>query len=71
MPDNGASQAQPAATTTANGAAAETKRQRVRMLIGALGMLPVLLILCIGFHFLSEDASSPDKISASCCSRPQ
>lgn len=54
MPDNGASRAQPAATTTANGAAAETKRQRVRMLISALGMLPVLLILCIGFHFLSE-----------------
>jgi ribose transport system permease protein len=53
MPDNGASAAQPAPTTT-NGAAAETKRQRVRMLISALGMLPVLLILCIGFHFLSE-----------------
>ncbi|QOZ68010.1 ABC transporter permease subunit [Bradyrhizobium arachidis] len=53
MPDNGASKASPAPTTT-NGAAAETRRQRVRMLISALGMLPVLLILCIGFHMLSE-----------------
>lgn len=53
MPDNAASKAQPAATTT-NGAAAETKRQRMRVLISALGMLPVLLILCIGFHLLSE-----------------
>ena len=54
MPDNGASEAQPAPTTTTNGAAAETKRQRARVLISALGMLPVLLILCIGFHVLSE-----------------
>ncbi|GMO22908.1 MULTISPECIES: ABC transporter permease subunit [Bradyrhizobium] len=53
MPDNGASQAKPAPATT-NGAAAESKRQRVRVLISALGMLPVLLILCIGFHMLSE-----------------
>ncbi|MBR0841065.1 ribose ABC transporter permease [Bradyrhizobium liaoningense] len=53
MPDNAASEAQPAPTTT-NGAAAETKRQRMRVLISALGMLPVLLILCIGFHVLSE-----------------
>ncbi|MBR0786366.1 ABC transporter permease subunit [Bradyrhizobium iriomotense] len=53
MPDNGASEAQPAPATT-NGAAAETRRQRMRMLISALGMLPVLLILCIGFHVLSE-----------------
>lgn len=53
MPDKAASKAQPAAATT-NGAAAETKRQRMRVLISALGMLPVLLILCIGFHLLSE-----------------
>lgn len=53
MPDNGASQAKTARGAT-NGAAAETRRQRVRMLISALGMLPVLLILCIGFHVLSE-----------------
>ena len=53
MHDSGASQAKPTSTAT-NGAAAETRRQRVRMLISALGMLPVLLILCIGFHFLSE-----------------
>ncbi|MEY9758259.1 putative ABC-type sugar transport system permease subunit [Bradyrhizobium yuanmingense] len=53
MPDNGAAEAKPASTTT-NGAAAETRRQRMRMLISALGMLPVLLILCIGFNVLSE-----------------
>ncbi|WP_448042614.1 ABC transporter permease subunit [Bradyrhizobium liaoningense] len=53
MPDNAASEARPAPVTT-NGAAAETRRQQVRVLISALGMLPVLLILCIGFHLLSE-----------------
>ncbi|MDD1518976.1 MULTISPECIES: ABC transporter permease subunit [Bradyrhizobium] len=53
MPDNGGVGAKPASTTT-NGAAAETRRQRMRMLISALGMLPVLLILCIGFNVLSE-----------------
>ena len=53
MPENGASKPQPAPTPT-NGAAAETKRLRVRALISALGMLPVLLLLCIGFHYLSE-----------------
>ncbi|MBH5399776.1 ribose ABC transporter permease [Bradyrhizobium sp. CNPSo 4010] len=53
MPDNSAVGVKPASTTT-NGAAAETRRQRMRMLISALGMLPVLLILCIGFNVLSE-----------------
>src|ERR1700745_3993636 len=45
-----------AAPTAANGAEAaqETKRQRMRLLIRAAGMLPVLLLLCIGFHFLSD-----------------
>jgi ribose transport system permease protein len=45
-----------AAPATANGAAAaqETKRQRIRLLIRAAGMLPVLLLLCLGFHFLSD-----------------
>src|SRR5215471_4621405 len=45
-----------AASATANGAAAaqEAKRQRVRLLIRAAGMLPVLLLLCVGFHFLSD-----------------
>src|SRR5690349_7510757 len=42
-------------TATAGLAAAqETKRQRIRLLIRAAGMLPVLLILCGGFHFLSD-----------------
>src|SRR5262249_58751349 len=41
---------------TAKGAAAaqEVKRQRMRLLIRAAGMLPVLLLLCVGFHFLSD-----------------
>ncbi|MFX4817149.1 hypothetical protein ABTB66_18230, partial [Acinetobacter baumannii] len=53
MPDNGSTQAK---AVTANGpAAAEaTKRQRIRLLIRAAGMLPVLLLLCLGFHYLSE-----------------
>ena len=51
MPDQGTSKA-----ATANGfaAAQETKRQRVRLLIRAAGMLPVLLLLCAGFHYLSD-----------------
>src|SRR5580704_8858459 len=53
MPDNGSTQAK-AATANGLAAAQESKRQRIRLLIRALGMLPVLLILCIGFHFLSE-----------------
>lgn len=53
MPDNGSTQAKVA---TANGLAAaqETKRQRIRLLIRAAGMLPVLLLLCAGFHYLSD-----------------
>jgi ribose transport system permease protein len=42
------------AAAAAVAAAQETKRQRVRLLIRAAGMLPVLLLLCLGFHFLSE-----------------
>ncbi|WP_456619696.1 MULTISPECIES: ABC transporter permease subunit [unclassified Bradyrhizobium] len=53
MPENGASaKAAPAAPGLA--AAQETKRQRTRMIIRAVGMLPVLLLLCIGFHVLSD-----------------
>ena len=51
----------PSQTETASAAAPgfttaqeETKRQRIRQIIRAAGMLPVLLILCVGFHFLSE-----------------
>jgi erythritol transport system permease protein len=32
----------------------EAKRRHVQAVIRAAGMLPVLLILCLGFHFLSE-----------------
>src|SRR4051794_2495064 len=35
-------------------AATESERQRLRLLIRAVGMLPVLLILCLGFHFLAD-----------------
>src|SRR6202790_662298 len=35
-------------------AAQETKRQRTRLIIRAARMLPVLPLLCIGFHFLSD-----------------
>src|ERR1700736_193361 len=34
--------------------AQEAKRQRARLIIRAAGMLPVLLLLCVGFHFLSD-----------------
>ncbi|MGY4291318.1 hypothetical protein ACVWXO_010584 [Bradyrhizobium sp. LM2.7] len=63
MPENGASaKTAPAKTAPAKAAPAtpglaaaqETKRQRTRMIIRAVGMLPVLLLLCIGFHVLSD-----------------
>src|ERR1700730_18279041 len=43
-----------AAAAPSFGAAQETKRQRTRLIIRAAGMLPVLLLLCTGFHFLSD-----------------
>ena len=46
MPDNG--------STPVKAAAEATKRQRIRLLIRAAGMLPVLLLLCAGFHYLSD-----------------
>src|SRR5262252_7210298 len=50
-PDNSA----PVKTASAAGlAAAQTKRQRTRLMIRAAGMLPVLVLLCVGFHFLSD-----------------
>jgi ribose transport system permease protein len=35
-------------------AAQERRRQRMRLLVRAAGMLPVLLLLCAGFHVLSD-----------------
>ncbi|MBV9751428.1 MAG: ribose ABC transporter permease, partial [Hyphomicrobiales bacterium] len=32
----------------------EVKRQRAQVFIRAVGMLPVLVLLCIAFHFLSD-----------------
>src|SRR5258705_13704285 len=55
MPHDGPSQAKAASAAAPGSAAAqETKRQRMRLLVRAAGMLPVLLILCLGFHFLSD-----------------
>src|SRR5947209_4426300 len=55
MPHDGPSQAKAASAAASRIAAAqETKRQRLRLVIRAAGMLPVLLLLCVGFHFLSD-----------------
>ncbi|TWB90531.1 ribose transport system permease protein [Bradyrhizobium macuxiense] len=52
MPDDGASAKAAAAPGLV--AAQETRRQRTRLLIRSAGMLPVLVLLCIGFHLLSD-----------------
>src|SRR5882757_10832518 len=52
MPDDGASAK--AATAPGLVAAQESRRQRTRLLIRAAGMLPVLVLLCVGFHLLSD-----------------
>src|SRR5882724_1625883 len=55
MPHDNPSPAKAASAAAPSFAAAqETKRQRTRLIIRAAGMLPVLLLLCIGFHFLSD-----------------
>src|SRR5450631_1087146 len=55
MPHDNPSSAEAASADAPSFAAAqETKRQRTRLIIRAVGMLPVLLLLCIGFHFLSD-----------------
>src|SRR3954468_2206410 len=55
MPHDNPSAAEAVSAGAPGGAAAqEAKRQRVRLIIRAAGMLPVLLILCAGFHFLSD-----------------
>src|SRR5437868_8882373 len=55
MPHDGPSQAKTASAAASGIAAAqETKRQRLRLVIRAAGMLPVPLLLCVGFHFLSD-----------------
>ena len=40
--------------TAAGGAGLSAKQVRMRSMIQAIGMLPVLVILCIGFHYLSD-----------------
>jgi ribose transport system permease protein len=42
------------AASAAAGVAAQSKGQRTRLMIRAAGMLPVLVMLCVGFHFLSD-----------------
>src|SRR3569833_2933634 len=58
MPENGASSntapAKAAPVASGSAAAQETRRQRTRAIVRAVGMLPVLLLLCIGFHVLSD-----------------
>src|SRR5438445_13397981 len=55
MPHENSSPAEAASAAAPTFAAAqETKRQRTRLIIRAAGMLPVLPLLCVGFHFLSE-----------------
>ena len=54
MPPDNASPQEAATAGTPGFATAETKRQRTRLIIRAAGMLPVLLLLCIGFHFMSD-----------------
>src|ERR1700682_1184171 len=54
MPHDNPSPAEASAAAPSFAAAQETKRQRTRLIIRAAGMLPVLLLLCIGFHFLSD-----------------
>lgn len=52
MPDDGASAK--AAAAPGRVAAQENRRQRTRLLIRSAGMLPVLVLLCVGFHLLSD-----------------
>src|SRR5215470_19006102 len=54
MPPDASPQAKTAVTAPASEAAQETRRQRLRVIVSAAGMLPVLLLLCLGFHFLSD-----------------
>src|SRR3979411_1215399 len=55
MPHDNPSPAEAASALAPSFAVAqETKRQRTRLIIRAAGMLPVLLLLCIGFHLLSD-----------------
>lgn len=68
MPDNGSTQAK-AATANDLAAAQATKRLRIRLLIRAAGMLPVLLLLCAGFHYLSDGRFFTGQNPASSCSR--
>src|SRR5258708_30525559 len=54
MPHDNPSAAEAASAAAPRFAAAqETKRQRTRLIIRAAGMLPVLVLLCVGFHCLS------------------
>src|ERR1700732_3316978 len=54
MPHDNPSTAEAASAAPGFAVAQEAKRQRARLIIRAAGMLPVLLLLCVGFHFLSD-----------------
>src|SRR4051794_41944929 len=41
-------------TAPAGGAGLSANQVRMRSLIAAVGMVPILVILCVGFHYLSD-----------------
>ncbi len=43
-----------AAAAPSGGAGLSAQQVKMRAMIQALGMLPILLVLCIGFHYLSD-----------------
>ena len=43
-----------AAATASGGAGLSARQVQMRAMIAAVGMLPILVILCIGFHWLSD-----------------
>ncbi|TDN29825.1 ribose ABC transporter permease, partial [Lactobacillus crispatus] len=54
MPHDNPSPVEAASAASSFAVAQEAKRQRTRLIIRAAGMLPVLVLLCIGFHVLSD-----------------
>ena len=42
------------AAAPTGGAGLSAQQVKMRAMIQALGMLPILVILCVGFHYLSD-----------------
>ncbi len=51
----GAAGATPATASPSGGAGLSARQVQVRALVQALGMLPVLIVLAIAFHYLSDE----------------